>query len=140
MANQQSTDRYLMQRHAVASLIGECESLVGKGILTEPAEKSMRLLIAKTLAAFGMDHHQDECSMSSHDHSYHPVLGKFLGQPNRAQHVANMEDLKAAYSRIDELAGALVAARCQLVTLGGNEPEGCQIQQAVLSVIDEALS
>jgi hypothetical protein len=50
------------------------------------------------------------------------------------------EELNAAYSRIDELTDALTAARIQLITLGGNEPDGCQIQQAVLSVIDEALS
>ena len=42
------------QRYAVACLIGECESLVAKGVLTEPAEKSLRVLIAHTLAAFNM--------------------------------------------------------------------------------------
>jgi hypothetical protein len=42
------------QRYAVASLIGECESLVASGTLTEPAEQSLRVLIAHTLAAFGM--------------------------------------------------------------------------------------
>ena len=42
------------QRYAVACLIGECESLVAKGVLTEPAEKSLRVCIAHALAAFGM--------------------------------------------------------------------------------------
>ena len=44
---------------AVASLVGECESLVGKGILTEPAERSMRLLVAETLSAFNMQNHDE---------------------------------------------------------------------------------
>jgi len=70
-------------------------------------------------------------------------LGKFNPE-SFAQSIVkahpDAEELRAAYSRIDELAAALVAARCQIITLGGNEPDGCQIQQAVLSVIDEALS
>jgi hypothetical protein len=44
----------LDQRLAVAALVGECESIAGSGNLTQPAEQSLRLLIAKTLVAFGM--------------------------------------------------------------------------------------
>lgn len=42
------------QRLAVAALIGECEALTASGNLPEPAEQSLRVLIAHTLAAFGM--------------------------------------------------------------------------------------
>jgi hypothetical protein len=44
----------LAQRLAVAALVGQCESLVASGHLTQPAEQSLRLLIAKTLTAFEM--------------------------------------------------------------------------------------
>lgn len=44
----------LDQRLAVAALVGECESIAGSGNLTQPAEQSLRLLIAKTLTAFDM--------------------------------------------------------------------------------------
>ena len=46
------TDR--AQLYAVASLIRECESIAASGHLTQPAEQSLRLLIAQALAAFGM--------------------------------------------------------------------------------------
>lgn len=42
------------QRLAVAALVGECESIAASGNLTEPAEQSLRLLIAETLSAHGM--------------------------------------------------------------------------------------
>jgi hypothetical protein len=42
------------QRLAVSALIGHCEALAASGALTLPAEQSMRLLLAHTLAAFGM--------------------------------------------------------------------------------------
>lgn len=42
------------QRLAVASLIGECESIAASGTLAEPAEQSLRVLIAHALAAFNM--------------------------------------------------------------------------------------
>jgi hypothetical protein len=42
------------QRLAVAALVGECEAIVGSGVLTEPAERSLRLLIANVLQAHGM--------------------------------------------------------------------------------------
>jgi hypothetical protein len=42
------------QRLIVASLVGECEAIAASGRLTEPAEQSLRLLIAKTLSAFDM--------------------------------------------------------------------------------------
>ena len=42
------------QRYAVAALIGECESIAESGHLTEPAERSLRVLIAHTLSAFNM--------------------------------------------------------------------------------------
>jgi hypothetical protein len=45
-------------RHVcVASLIGHCESIAASGQLTTPAEQSLRLLIAETLSAFGMQSH-----------------------------------------------------------------------------------
>lgn len=52
-----STD-FMWQRICVASLLGHCESAVASGRLTTPAEQSLRLLIAETLSAFGMEHHQ----------------------------------------------------------------------------------
>jgi hypothetical protein len=45
---------YLDRRLAVSALIGDCEAIAASGVLTEPAEQSLRLLIAKTLAAFDM--------------------------------------------------------------------------------------
>lgn len=48
------------QRCAVAQLIGHCEGIAASGVLPEPAEQSLRLLIAETLSAFGMPHHQPE--------------------------------------------------------------------------------
>jgi len=42
------------QRYAVAALIGECEAIAASGALTEPAEKSLRMLVAYTLAVFKM--------------------------------------------------------------------------------------
>ena len=43
----------------VASLIGHCEAIAAAGLLPEPSEESLRLLIAETLCAFRMDHHQE---------------------------------------------------------------------------------
>lgn len=48
------------QRCAVAQLIGHCESIVASGRLSPPAEQSLRMLIAETLSAFNMQHHQFE--------------------------------------------------------------------------------
>ena len=45
---------------AVAQLIGHCEAIAASGELSEPAERSLRLLIAETLSAFGMQHHERE--------------------------------------------------------------------------------
>jgi hypothetical protein len=45
------------QSICVASLIGHCESIAASGDLTEPAEKSLRFLIAETLSAFNMASH-----------------------------------------------------------------------------------
>jgi hypothetical protein len=45
------------QHICVASLIGECEAIAASGRLTEPAEKSLRFLVAETLSAFGMQSH-----------------------------------------------------------------------------------
>ena len=54
----QSIDFYTRRRRlAVAALIGDCEAIAASGALTEPAEQSLRLLIAETLSAFGMQHH-----------------------------------------------------------------------------------
>ena len=38
---------------AVSALVGECESLVSSGTLTDTQEKSLRLLTAHVLAAYG---------------------------------------------------------------------------------------
>ena len=46
------TDR--AKNYAVASLIGECEAIAESGHLTEPAEQSLRIVVAKALAAFNM--------------------------------------------------------------------------------------
>jgi hypothetical protein len=46
------------QQVCVASLIGHCEAIAASGDLTQPAEKSLRFLIAETLSAFGMQSHQ----------------------------------------------------------------------------------
>jgi hypothetical protein len=46
------------QRLCVAALIGHCEAIAESGQLSEPAEESLRLLIAETLSAFGMNHHE----------------------------------------------------------------------------------
>jgi len=45
------------QSICVASLVGHCESIAASGQLTEPAEKSLRFLIAETLSAFNMASH-----------------------------------------------------------------------------------
>jgi hypothetical protein len=45
------------QSICVASLVGHCESIAASGHLTEPAEKSLRFLIAETLSAFNMASH-----------------------------------------------------------------------------------
>jgi len=50
----QPSHRDRRRRLAVAALVGECESIVGAGVLTEPAERSLRLLIAETLSSHGM--------------------------------------------------------------------------------------
>lgn len=43
---------------AVAALVGNCEAIAASGLLPEPAEQSLRLLIAETLSAFNMEPHQ----------------------------------------------------------------------------------
>jgi len=45
------------QQVCVASLVGHCEAIAASGDLTEPAEKSLRFLIAETLSAFNMASH-----------------------------------------------------------------------------------
>lgn len=45
------------QSICVASLVGHCESILGAGHLPLPAEQSLRLLVAETLSAFGMQSH-----------------------------------------------------------------------------------
>ena len=49
----------MWQHVCVASLVGHCESIAASGLLEFPAEQSLRLLIAETLSAFGMQHHQE---------------------------------------------------------------------------------
>jgi len=43
-----------LQLFAVSALVGECEAIAESGHLTEPAERSLRLLIAATLSAYQM--------------------------------------------------------------------------------------
>jgi hypothetical protein len=43
-----------MRRFAVSALVGHCESIAASGALPEPAEQSLRMLIAQTLSAFQM--------------------------------------------------------------------------------------
>ena len=45
------------QSYAVAKLVGHCEAIVGSGLLPEPSEQSLRLLIAEALSAFNMVPH-----------------------------------------------------------------------------------
>lgn len=45
------------QQVCVASLVGHCESIAASGQLTQPAEQSLRFLIAETLSAFNMVPH-----------------------------------------------------------------------------------
>lgn len=45
------------QAYAVAKLVGHCEAIVGSGLLPEPSEQSLRLLIAEALSAFNMVSH-----------------------------------------------------------------------------------
>lgn len=59
MAIRRFTNR-MWQEVVVASLIGHCESIAGSGQLTPPAEESLRLLIAETISAFGMQHHANQ--------------------------------------------------------------------------------
>jgi hypothetical protein len=47
------------QAYAVAKLIGHCEAIAGSGLLPEPSEQSLRLLIAEALSAFDMEPHQE---------------------------------------------------------------------------------
>ncbi len=47
------------QHVIVASLVGHCEAVISSGCLSEPSEESMRLLVAETLSAFNMQHHQE---------------------------------------------------------------------------------
>lgn len=51
------------QAICVASLLGQCESAVASGRLSLPAERSMRLLIAETSSAFGMQPGEHEISL-----------------------------------------------------------------------------
>jgi hypothetical protein len=46
------------QAYAAAKLIGHCEAIAGSGLLPEPSEQSLRLLIAEALSAFDMEPHQ----------------------------------------------------------------------------------
>jgi hypothetical protein len=45
------------QQVCVASLVGHCEAIAASGQLTMPSEQSLRILIAETLSAFGMQSH-----------------------------------------------------------------------------------
>ena len=50
----------MWQHVCVASLIGHCEAIAKAGLLPEPSEESLRVLIAETLSAFNMQHNQRE--------------------------------------------------------------------------------
>src|SRR3954468_7530426 len=43
-----------LQRHAVSCLIGHCESIAEHGRLSEPSERSLRMLIAYVLSVYHM--------------------------------------------------------------------------------------
>lgn len=47
------------QHICVASLVAHCEAIAASGLLSEPSEESLRLLVAETLSAFGMQPHQE---------------------------------------------------------------------------------
>lgn len=54
VAQAEATGNRLVQLLAVSALIGDCEAIAGSGALTEPAEQSLRILIAQVLSAFHM--------------------------------------------------------------------------------------
>jgi hypothetical protein len=45
-------DRSTNQLYAICALIGTCEAITESGLLPEPAEQSLRFLIAETMSAF----------------------------------------------------------------------------------------
>jgi hypothetical protein len=55
----QSTDKTLWRAVCVASLIGHCEAIAASGLLPEPSEESLRVLIAECLCAFNLQTHQE---------------------------------------------------------------------------------
>jgi hypothetical protein len=58
MATPKSID--MRQAVCVAQLIGHCEAIARSGLLPEPSEESLRVLIAEVLSAFRMSPHQRE--------------------------------------------------------------------------------
>ena len=54
-----SIDNPMWQSVCVASLIGHCEAIIGKGLLPEKYEQSLRILVAETLSAFHMQNHDE---------------------------------------------------------------------------------
>ena len=48
---------------AVSALLGECESIAASGDLNDSQERALRLLIAETLAAYGLPI-KSECAAS----------------------------------------------------------------------------
>lgn len=47
-------DRSTRQLYAICALIGTCEAIAESGLLPEPAEQSIRFMVAETLSAFQM--------------------------------------------------------------------------------------
>ena len=56
-------DRSTRQLYAVCTIIGACEAIAESGNLTEPAEASLRTIIAEMLSAFQLQSRQD-----NHEH------------------------------------------------------------------------
>jgi hypothetical protein len=52
----------MWQHVCVASLIGHCEAIAASGLLPEPSEESLRVLIAETICAFNLQHNQELAS------------------------------------------------------------------------------
>lgn len=84
---------------AVSALVGECEAIAESGRLTEPAEESLRLLIAQTLSAFHMPAKADRLARkTSAAQEAKGHLGAALGQTIPSDDQIIMDHVRAAYS------------------------------------------
>lgn len=46
------------QLYSVAKLVGYCEAIAASGLVGDVMETKLRRLVAETLSAFNMEHHQ----------------------------------------------------------------------------------